>query len=128
MLLSYNSKEVIKFVTGFDKLKNIDKLRFAIHTLENLYRNHDKIEIINLLKRILKELTEEKDDTIICFSQYKHLTIIAAKFMEQNSKDQLKIIIEMLFNIYETDWSNPSINEELNQKLLVLDLLYEVVN
>lgn len=126
MLLDNNGEKVIKFISDFDDLTNLKKLRLCIHILESKYINFDKQDIIDLLKKELSILDNTKR-IIINFSKYKKLTFIACKFIELNATDKLKVIIEMLFNIYETNFNDNSINEEINQNLLIYDLTYELL-
>ena len=126
MLLSNNSEKVIKFISDFDDLTNLEKLRLSIHLLESKYINFKREDIINLLKKELNKLDNTKG-IIINFIKYKILTFLASRFIELKDTDKLKVIIEMLFNIYETDFNDNSINEEINQNLLIYDLTYELL-
>ena len=39
-----------------------------------------------------------------------------------------RFIIEMLFNIYETDFKKKTINEKINQELNIYDFYYSLLN
>jgi len=126
MLLSNNSEKVIKFISYFDDLTELEKLRLCIHLLESDYICFNKPDIKNLLKKILNKYDNTKG-IIVNFSKYKKLTFIASKFIELDNAEMVKVIIEMLFNIYETDFNDNSINEEINQNLPIYDLTYELL-
>jgi len=126
MLLSNNSEKVMDFISDFDELTELEKLRLCIHILESKYTTFNKPDIINLLKKELTKIDDSKG-IIINFSKYKKLTFIASKYIELNNTNKLKVIIEMLFNIYETDFNDNSINEEINQNLPIYDITYELL-
>ena len=75
MLLENNTNKVINLIYQFDDLSNIDKVRLAIHLLENKYFNVDfnMENMINTLKSILGKLDFNYTKVITNFSKYKHL-------------------------------------------------------
>ena len=75
MSLESNTNKVINLIYQFDNLSNIDKVRLAIHLLENKHFNVDfNIEyMINTLKSLLGKLDSNYTKVIINFSKYKHL-------------------------------------------------------
>ena len=127
MLFSLNSRKVIKFIDDFDNLDSVEKLRVCIHILENKF-NFDKTDIIDLLKKILNDLDSSENGKIVNFAKHKKLNIIASNYIVFNHKDKLRLIIEMLWSIYQTDFDNPTINKEINDKLHIFDLVYEAIN
>jgi len=128
MLLTTNDKQVIKFIENFDNLTNIEKLRLCIHILESKYTKFDKIEIIELLKKTLSTLDVDNKGKIINFSKFEKLSLIAAKHIEMNNKNKLRVIIEMLWDISQSDFDDPNINQEISDRLLIMDLVYEAIN
>ena len=127
MLLDSNNEKVIKFMSYFDDLNNLEKLRLSIHLLESKYINFSKKQIINLLKEVLNKLDDTKG-IIINFSKYKNLSLLVSKFIELSDEEKTRLIIEILFNIYETDFNNTSINKKINHNLPIYELTYELLN
>jgi len=130
MLLENNTNKVINLIYQFDNLSNIDKVRLAIHLLENKYFNVDfNIEdMINTLKTILEKLDSNYTKIITNFSKYKHLLFFSAKYLELTEKEKMHFSVEMLFNIYETDFNDSVLNKEINNNLLVYDYYYSLFN
>jgi len=130
MLLDNNTKKVIDLINMFDDLKNIDKIRLAIYLLENknFDINFNVKDIIILLKEILNKLDPSYSKTIVNFSKYKHLLFLSAKYLELTDIEKKKFTIEMLFNIYETDFEDKVINREINNHLYVYDYCYSLMN
>ena len=130
MLLKNNTNKVINLIYQFDDLSNIDKVRLAIYLLENKYFNVDfNIEdMINTLKSILDKLDSNYTKVITNFSKYKHLLFFSAKYLELTEKEKKHFSIEMIFNIYETEFKDKVINEEINNHLLVYDYSYSILN
>ena len=130
MLLENNSKKVIDLIHQFDNLSDIDKVRLAIYLLENKYFNVDfNIEdMINTLKSILDKLDSNYTKVITNFNKYKHLLFFSAKYLELTEKEKKHFSIEMIFNIYENDFKDKIINEEINNHLLVYDYCYSLIN
>ena len=128
MLLENNTNKVINLIYQFDNLSNIDKVRLAIYLLENKYFNVDfNIEyMINTLKLILKKLDSNYTKVITNFSKYKHLLFFSAKYLELTEKEKMHFSVEMLFNIYETDFNDNIISEEINDNLLVYYYYYSL--
>ena len=123
MLLENNTNKVINLIYQFDNLSNIDKVRLAIYLLENKYFNVDfNIEdMINVLKSILGKLDSNYAKVITNFSKYKHLLFFSAKYLELTEKEKQHFTIEMLFNIYNTDFNNNEINVLINDKIIIIN-------
>lgn len=130
MLLENNTNKVIDLIYQFDNLSNIDKVRLAIHLLENKHFNVDfNIEdMINTLKSILGKLDSNYTKVITNFSKYKHLLFFSTKYLELTKKEKKHLSVEMIFNIYETDFNDNVINNEINNNLLVYDYYYSLFN
>lgn len=129
MLLDSNTKKVIDLLDMFDNLKNIDKVRLAIYLLENknFEVNFNIKDMIILLKEILNKLDPSYSKTIVNFAKYKNLLFLSAKYLELDSIEKKKFSIEMLFNIYETDFKDKNINKEINNHLYVYDYCYSLM-
>ncbi len=130
MLLDSNTNKVIDLVNTFDDLKNIDKIRLAIYLLENknFEINFNIKDMIILLKEVLNKLNPSYSKTIVNFAKYKHLLFLSANYLELNDEEKKKFSIEMLFNIYETDFKDKTINKEINNHLYVYDYCYSLMN
>lgn len=130
MLLDKNSEKVIDLIQKYDNLSDIDKIRLAIYLLENKNFNVDfnVRDIIILLKQILSILDPNYTKVTTNFSKYKHLLFFSAKYLELTEKEKKHFSIEMIFNIYETNFKNKVINEEINKHLLVYDYCYSLIN
>lgn len=130
MLLDKNSEKVIDLIQKFDDLSDIDKIRLAIYLLENknFSINFNIRDMVILLKQILSILDPNYKKIITNFSQYKHLLFFSAKYLELDEIEKKHFSIEMIFNIYETDFKNKDINDEINKNLLVYDYSYVVLN
>lgn len=130
MLLDKNSKKVIDLIQKYDNLSDIDKIRLAIHLLENKNFNVDfnVRDMIILLKQVLNVLDPNYTKVITNFSKYKHLLFFSAKYLELNEKEKKHFSVEMIFNIYENDFKDKVINDEINSHLLVYDYCYSLIN
>ncbi len=130
MLLESNTKKVIDLIHQFDNLSDIDKVRLAIYLLENKNFNVDfnVRDMIILLKQTLSILDPNYTKVITNFSKYKHLLFFSAKYLELTEKEKKHFSIEMIFNIYETDFKDKLINDEINNNLLVYDYCYSLLN
>ena len=130
MLLDSNTNKVIDLVNTFDDLKNIDKIRLAIYLLENknFEINFNIKDMIILLKEVLNKLNPSYSKTIVNFAKYKHVLFLSANYLELNDEEKKKFSIEMLFNIYETDFKDKTINKEINNHLYVYDYCYSLMN
>ena len=130
MLLDKNSQKVIDLIQKYDNLSTIDKLRLAIYLLENKNFNVDfnVRDMIILLKQILSILDPNYTKVTTNFSKYKHLLFFSAKYLELTEKEKKYFSVEMIFNIYETDFKDKIINEEINKHLLVYDYSYSLLN
>ena len=128
MLLDNNTEKVIDLVNMFDNLNDIDKVRLAIHLLENLgfTPNYDINNFIKLLKNVLLILDPESKNVIINFAKYKNLLFISAKYMELSIEEKKKYTVEMLFNIFQYDFKNQEINTKINEQLNVYDYCYSL--
>ena len=130
MLLDKNSQKVIDLIQKYDNLSDIDKIRLAIYLLENKNFNVDfnVRDMIILLKQVLSTLDPSYTKVITNFSKCKHLLFFSAKYLELTEKEKKHFSIEMIFNIYENDFKNKVINEEINKHLLVYDYCYLLIN
>ena len=126
MLLENNTKKVIDLIHQFDNLGDIDKFRLAIYLLEN--KNFNVRDMIILSKQVLSALDPSYTKVVTNFSKYKHLLFFSAKYLELTEKEKKHFSIEMIFNIYETDFKDEIINEEINKHLLVYDYSYSLLN
>ena len=126
MLLENNTKKVIDLIHQFDNLGDIDKIRLAIYLLEN--KNFNVRDMIILLKQVLSALDPSYTKVVTNFSKYKHLLFFSAKYLELTEKEKKHFSIEMIFDIYETDFKDKIINEEINKHLLVYDYSYSLLN
>lgn len=130
MLLDKNSGKVIDLIQKYDNLSDIDKIRLAIYLLEN--KNFDVDfnvrNMVILLKQILSVLDPNYTKVITNFSKYKHLLFFSSKYLELTEKEKKHFSIEMIFNIYENDFKDKVINEEINKHLLVYDYCYSQIN
>ena len=85
-------------------------------------------DMIILLKQILSTLDSNYTKVITNFSKYKHLLFFAAKYLELTENEKKHFSIEMIFNIYENDFKDKVVNEEINNNLLVYDYCYLLLN
>lgn len=130
MLLDKNSEKVIDLIQKYDNLSDIDKIRLAIYLLENknFSVNFNVRDMIILLKQILSVLDSNYTKVITNFSKYKHLLFFSAKYLELTEKEKKHFSIEMIFNIYENDFKDKVINDEINSNLLVYDYCYSLIS
>jgi len=130
MLLENNTKKVIDLIHQFDNLSDIDKVRLAIYLLENknFNVNFNVRDMIILLKQVLSALDPNYTKVITNFSKYKHLLFFSAKYLELTEKEKKHFSIEMIFNIYENDFKDKIINDEINNNLLIYDYSYSILN
>lgn len=125
MLLENNTERVMNLVDMVDDLNGIDKVRLAIHILEesNFSTKYDE-SFIRLLKEVLEILDPNSKKVITNFAKYKNLLFISAKYMELSLLEKQKFLVEMLFNIFQHDFNNIEINNKINQQLNVYDYYY----
>ena len=130
MLLDKNSKKVIDLIQKYDNLSDIDKIRLAIYLIENKNFNVDfnVRDMIILLKQILSTLDSNYTKVITNFNKYKHLLFFSAKYLELTEKEKKNFSIEMIFNIYDNDFKDKIINDEINNHLFVYDYCYSLMN
>ncbi|MBR0472573.1 MAG: hypothetical protein IJI98_07770, partial [Methanosphaera sp.] len=114
----------------YDNLSNIDKIRLAIYLLENknFDINFNTKDMIILLKEVLNKIDPSYSKTIVNFAKYKNLLFLSAKYLELTEKEKKNFSIEMLFNIFETDFKDKVINREINKHLYVYDYCYAILN
>ena len=126
MLLSDNTNKVIQLLNMFDNLKDIDKVRLILHLLENnsINTSYDN-DFITILKEVLSKLDSNYGKVIVNFAKYENLLFISAKYMELSDIEQKKFIVEILFNIYNTDF-NEEINKNINDNLDVFNYYYSL--
>ena len=130
MLLDNNTKKVFDLLDMYNNLNNVDKVRLAIYLLENknFYINFNIKDIIILLKEILNKLDPSYSKNIVNFAKYKHLLLFSAKYLELTEKEKKNFTIEMLFNLFDTDFKDKIINKEINKHLNVYDYCYAILN
>ena len=118
MLLDDNTEKVIDLVNMFDDLKGIDKIRLAIHLLEDIGFTpiYDINNFIKLLKNVLLILDPESKNVITNFAKYKNLLFISAKYMELSLLEKQNFLVELLFNIFQYDFNDEEINTIINQQ------------
>lgn len=127
MLLDSNTEKVVNLVDMVDDLKDIDKIRLAIHILEEHYFSTEYDEnLIKLLKEVLEILDPESKKVITNFAKYKNLLFISAKYIELSLLEKQKFSVELLFNIFQYDFKNGKINTKINQQLNVYDYCYSL--
>lgn len=85
-------------------------------------------DMIILLKQILSTLDSNYTKVITNFSKYKHLLFFSAKYLELTENEKKHFSIEMIFNIYENDFKDKVINDEINKHLLAYDYCYLLLN
>jgi len=98
VILNYKSMKTLEISRHFKELREIDKLRFAIHLLESkyLHLDIDKGKEIQRLEKRLIELDNSYATIITNFSNYKYLTFLSAMFMELSEYNKNILVIEML--------------------------------
>lgn len=127
MLLDSNTEKVMNLVDMIDYLKGIDKVRLAIHLLEESYFSTEYDEkFIELLNEALEILDPDSKKVITNFAKYKNLLFISAKYMELSLLEKQKFSVELLFNIFQYDFKNEEINTKINQQLNVYDYCYSL--
>ena len=62
---------------------------------------------------------------IVNFSKYSNLLFLSASYMELSELEKKKFSVEMLFNIYNTDFSD-YLNKIINEKLEVYNYYYSL--
>ena len=130
MLLDNNTDKVIDLLDMYDNLSNTHKIRLAIYLLENknFDINFNTKDMIILLKEVLNKLDPSYSKTIVNFAKYKRLLFLSVKYLELTEKEKKNFSIEMLFNIFETDFKDKVINKEINKYLYVYDYCYAILN
>ena len=128
MLLDNNTEKVIDLLNMYDDLNDIDKIRLAIHLLEDLgfTPTYDINNFIKILKNVLLILDPKSKNVIANFAKYKNLVFISAKYMELSLLEKQKFSVEMLFNIFQHDFKNEVINNLINEQLNVYDYCYSL--
>ena len=128
MLLDSNTERVMNLVDMVDDLNDIDKIRLAIHLLEDLgfTPTYDIQRILKLLKELLEIIEPNSKNVIINFSKYKNLLFMSAKYMELSLLEKQRFSVEMLFNIFQHDFKNEEINTIINRELNVYEYYYSL--
>ena len=127
MLLENNTERVMNLVDIIDDLNGINKVRLAIHILEENYFSTKYDEsFIRLLKEVLGILDPNYKKVITNFAKYKNLLFISAKYMELSLLEKQKLSVEILINIFQFDFKNEEINTKINQQLNVYDYCYSL--
>jgi len=127
MLLENNTERVMNLLNMYDDLNDIDKIRLAIHLLEESYfsTEYDK-SFIKILKEVLEILDPNYKKVITNFAKYKNLLFISAKYMELSLLEKQKFSVELLFNIFQYDFKSEEINTKINEQLNVYDYCYSL--
>lgn len=117
MLLDNNTERVMDLIDMYDNLSNIDKVRLAIYLLENknFKVNYNVENMIIVLKEVLNKLDLSYRKTIVNFAKYNNLLLLSAKYLEFTEKEKQNFSVEMLFNIFETDFKDKTINKKINK-------------
>ena len=127
MLLENNSENVGNLINIFDKFNDIDKIRLAMHLLDDLKFSFDFN--LNQIKKSLEEslsiLDKDYGKVIVNFSKYTNLMLISSRYLELEEIDKKKFTIEMLFNIYQNDFKDEVINN-INENINVYDFYYSL--
>lgn len=127
MLLENNTERVMNLVDMIDNLNGIDKVKLAIHLLEESYFSTEYNEnFIKLLKEVLEMLDPNSKKVITNFAKYKNLLFISAKYMELSLLEKNKFSVELLFNIFQYYFNNEEINTKINEQLNVYDYCYSL--
>ena len=127
MLLENNTERIMNLVDMIDNLNGIDKVRLAIHILEENYFSTEYDEhFIKILKEVLEILDPNYKNVITNFAKYKNLLFISVKYMELSLLEKQKLSVELLFNIFQYDFKNKKINTKINQELNVYDYYYSL--
>lgn len=127
MLLDSNTEKIMNLVDIIDDLKGIDKVRLAIHLLEESYFSTEYDEkFIELLNEVLEIIDPNSKKVITNFAKYKNLLFISAKYMELSLLEKQKFSVELLFNIFQYDFKSEEINTKINQQLNVYDYCYSL--
>ena len=128
MLLNDNTEKVMKLIEMIDNLKGIDKVRLAIHLLENLgfVPNYNINNFIKVLKNVLLILEPESKKVITNFAKYDNLLFISAKYIELSELEKKKFSVELLFNIFQYNFKNENVNNIINKNLNVYDYCYSL--
>ena len=129
MLLENNTKNIIDLIKMYERLNEEKKLLLLIHLFEKIEfkTDYEIRKIIDILKYVLKNLNQNYDKTIINFSKYKDLLFISSKYLELKEDEKKKCIIELLFDIYETDFENNYLNKYINDNLFFYDFYYSLI-
>lgn len=129
MLLDSNTEKVMNLVDMIDDLKGVDKVRLAIHLLEeSCFSSKYDEKFIELLNEVLEKLDSNSKKVITNFAKYKNLLFISAKYMELSLLEKQKFLVEILFNIFQYDFKNEEINSKINHNLNVYDYCYAMLN
>ena len=128
MLLDNNTEKVVHLAQMFEDLNDIDKIRLAIHLLEDLgfTPTYDIQRILKLLKELLEISEPNSKNVLINFSKYKNLLFMSAKYMELSLLEKQRFSVEMLFNIFQHDFKNEEINTIINRELNVYEYYYSL--
>lgn len=127
MLLDSNTERVMNLIDMIDDLKSIDKIRLAIHLLEESYFSTEYDEnFIKSLKQVLEILDPESKKVITNFAKYKNLLFISSKNMELSLLEKQRFLVEILFNIFQYNFKNEEINTKINEQLNVYDYCYSL--
>ena len=128
MLLNNNTNKVINLVDMIEDLKGVDKIRLAIHILENLgfKAKYDIEKFIKILKEVLEQLDPNSKKVITNFSKYRNLLFISSKYIELSLDEKKNFSVELLFDIFQFDFNSEDINTKINSELTVYEYYYSL--
>jgi hypothetical protein len=107
-------------------LNNIDKIKLAISLLEDSRFNLElENDIIDCLKKILSMLDDSYNKVLINLSRNKVIIFFLAKYMEFSKEDKKHFLVEVLFNIYSSNYEDANINKIVN-KINIFDYYYKL--
>lgn len=81
--------------------------------------------LLIIVYKFIEVLDPNFKKVIVNFSKYSNLLFLSASYMELSELEKKKFSVEMLFNIYNTDFSD-SLNQTINEKLEVYNYYYSL--
>lgn len=127
MLLSNNTERAMNLALMVDDLKGIDKIRLAIHILEeNCFSTKYDEDFTKLLKDLLEILDPNSKKVITNFSKYRNLLFISSKYIELSLDEKKNFSVELLFDIFQFDFNSEDINTKINSELTVYEYYYSL--
>ena len=102
------------------------EFRNYLKTGEHPYDELIEKELFRFREEVLNKLDNNYSKVITNFRKYKHLLFFSAKYLELTELEKKHFSIEMLFNIYETDFSN-KINKYIRDNLSIYEYCYSLL-